>query len=1185
MGSLVLDTGAEVSIVSSAFAAKAGLTIAPHSTLRFVRTPGATFSSTGTTSLSLCLQLMIEVEGILMHWDRYITLHKVWVVNFLGPSPRDLYIAYADWRQPSSPLGQLVTLVSTGTKVINERRAPPPGVDPLKVSVVLPGQMPGLAAISRSTSLADALLERIPLANRHLPVVQKLLSGLLERQQLFTPLDPTQNTTTVEFKLLSEPVPVSFFARRNRAVPDEAYKSQLAEWEALGQVKRVPRDTPAYGFAFLIPKESGGYRLTISPKAVNDATERISPEGGYMPPSMVQEVHRLSRKRFAASLDLASAFLTLNLGPEAQRLSTFTTPVGKYQWRVGWFGWHSFPAKFQQIMMELVVLPTLDEHTRAAILAWIDDLVLGADTPDELVDLLFAVLDRILAIGGRLSLDKCTFLTQIIDWCGLEIDLKDSTWRISSSRVSTLNTLPIPTTRDALGHVLGILRYYYFGIDEQLLMREHMAKLIELERPSVQDIRPLWTEAHTAAMRAALQLVVKGNWLALFDPALPIYITTDAAGGLGYAITCFQLSRDGSIRPLLFFSAGWQGKQATWPPQVKEAFAARQSVMVHVRKAFPYATYILLGDNKNLSALAESQDPRVVRYQNDITMCGVVLRQWIPGDWNSIADYGSRAVVSSAAPMSTSQERDASLFALEKEEEGSVVPGHITHPPDVQAIVDAQALAPEAERSSWSGANYKLLRIGSALVHSYKDRYIIPTGDSALRNSLLFLCHDDADHLTGSSRMIYALTQQCRVHWRGLHADVAQYIASCFRCQFAKAAKHKPSLTGTVNPTMAPRPHHTWYMDLKGAMPKETGYILVIVDAFSRYVSLRKCNDATSTEVCLEILEAAYSFGTFPVIIRADRGPCFDSAEFRAFCKEHAITYIPGIADHHQGQGLVETRMRPLAEALIATLGAKAPSDWNYLKTLPKLEFLFNSTFCDGVRGSPYYVLHGHEPRTTLSAHLNWADSSSTAQLLGHPAIDAETINNLISEHHTRINHAQRRASMATCLAQALTKYAYDSARVPSTFKLADTVLIHYVAPNKMLPHFHGPWVITRILAGDNFVHVKGWIDPTVVLGPIHVSRLLPFDASRATRADVAEFLAAEGQYIIARVIEHRFEPDGTRSFHLGWRGTPVTSWLPEKGLESNQIVTKYREANGLSSIDSLATVVATRPRRGRKNT
>lgn len=381
---------------------------------------------------------------------------------------------------------------------------------------------------------------------------------------------------------------------------------------------------------------------------------------------------------------------------------------------------------------------------------------------------------------------------------------------------------------------------------------------------------------------------------------------------------------------------------------------------------------------------------------------------------------------------------------------------------------------------------------------------------------------------------------------------------------------------------MAPEPDHTWYMDLKGAMPKETGYILVIVDAFSRHTSLRKCNDATSAEVCLEILEAVYQSGTFPLYIRADRGPCFDSAEFRAFCSEHNITYIPGIADHHQGQGIVETRMRPLAAALIATLGAKAPSDWNYMKTLPRLEFIFNTTYCDGIRGSPYYVKYGREPRTFLSSRLNWDSPNAGVQLLGHPALDAETINNLISEHHTRINHAQRRASMATCLAQSLTKYAYDRSRSPSTFSVEDTVLIHYARPNKMLPHFHGPWIITRILPDANFVHVKGWIDPSISLGPIHVSRLLHFDASRATRAEVAEFLAAEGQYIISHVIDHRVEADGSRSYHLGWRGTSVTSWLPEKGIEQHQLVVEYREANGLLS--PVVAPLAQRPRRGRRN-
>jgi hypothetical protein len=108
-------------------------------------------------------------------------------------------------------------------------------------------------------------------------------------------MNPSENSTKVEFTLLHEPKPVSFFARRNRKVSDEEYKSQLAELEALGQVRRVSWDTPAYGFAFLIPKLSGGLRLTISPKAINDATESISPEGGYMPSNMINEVHKLSQ--------------------------------------------------------------------------------------------------------------------------------------------------------------------------------------------------------------------------------------------------------------------------------------------------------------------------------------------------------------------------------------------------------------------------------------------------------------------------------------------------------------------------------------------------------------------------------------------------------------------------------------------------------------------------------------------------------------------------------------------------------------------------------------------------------------------------------------------------------------------------------------------------------------------------
>ena len=74
--------------------------------------------------------------------------------------------------------------------------------------------------------------------------------------------------------------------------------------------------------------------------------------------------------------------------------------------------------------------------------------------------------------------------------------------------------------------------------------------------------------------------------------------------------------------------------------------------MVHMRKAFPYATVILLCDTKNLFSVADSADPRVQRYQFEIETAGVIRRQWIPGEWNTIADYGSRAVQPSPSALS-----------------------------------------------------------------------------------------------------------------------------------------------------------------------------------------------------------------------------------------------------------------------------------------------------------------------------------------------------------------------------------------------------------------------------------------------------------------------------------------------------------------------------------------------------
>ena len=1222
---MVCDTGAEVSIVTRSFAVAAGLTLVQRAAPRFVRTPAGRHASTATTTLPLTIQLMLDCGGALVHWDRSITLCDVWVVDFGGPSPLDLYVSYSDWDpavRPDgshSPLGQLAHLVLSGITVLDSRRVPSPGTVPVEVKVVHARDhthAPRLDSVVTDVPLTHAprldsvvtdvppptggtsplnplatpytpdadllvdILARFPESKRNSAEAKVIAQALLRGRALFgentSGFAPAPNATLVEFDVVKEPTPVSFQARRSRHVSTSEYTEVLSTWERLKQIVKVPHDTPAYGFAFLVKKGSGGWRLTISPKNINEATRPISPRGGFMPPSMLREVDKMRHKRYVITLDLRDAFLGLLLGPNAQRLSTFTTPVGKYRWRVGWFGWHSFPAVFQQTIMEKVVLPTLDEHSRAAILAWIDDLVLGADTLAELLAALQSLIAKLLAIGARAKLSKCRFLPSTFDWCGLEIDTERGAYRVHPDRVSSLMATPTPTNRDALESVLGTIRYYYFIVKDQHKIRDNLVLLDRLVQPGVFDISGHWSPDHERALRESLRLITEGNWLALYDPAKPLFGTTDAAGKAGYACTAYQIADNGEHVPIFYFSHGWEGKQATWPPQVKEAFAQRQFCMVHLRKWFPHATVILLCDNKNLSSLHDSADPRVQRYQFDIETSGAILRHWIPGEWNTIADYGSRSVVPSATPLSPAAYRDATLFSVleaephlfsfrEGEGDGPIsVPGHITIAPMTEKIAQAQRATQPSERETWVGADYKSVRIGAYDVVLYRNRVLVPHHEQQLKQVLMSMCHDDSMHVPGGERTLWTLQHQMRVHWVGIDKDVNSFIGSCHRCQFAKSAPHGPQAHGSLNPSMAPYPHHTWYIDLKGEMPGG-GYILVLTDGFSRMTYLRKCDNATSANIIPEVIETAYAAGTFPVVIRSDGGSTFTSEEFRKFCADHNITHVVGVAHHHQGQGMVETRNRSLAEALIASLGHKAPGDWNYLQTLPRLEFCLNSTYCEGPRGSPYWVLHGREPRTPSSAQVD-STSPNGIPLSGLPRLDAEAIQNLIAEHHSRLNAAQGRASMATCLAQALTKFTWDSSRKIVHFKVGDIVIIHYVAPNKMLPHFMGPYTVTSVSRDDNFVHVQGWIDPSIKVGPVHVSRVLPFDASRTGKGEMAEFLAGNGIFVIASILDHRVEPDGSRSYHIRWRGTPVTTWQAEKGLADHVLVREYRELHGLPS-------------------
>lgn len=1225
IGKMILDTGADISAVSASLVKRAGLRVEPFpgKAPRVKVASGMAIDALGTVVLPVTVRLMLTLEdGLEAHWDRSFSLGGVWVLPW-EQSPYDLFVSYEHWNfghrdgEPMSPLGNLAWMVAHGAHLCDSPRASEPGKEKADTVVIQrrsetsvrrdsgPGTSAGVVAAVLAEPTEDELRARIRAqfgdtrTETTAAVKRRLEDLLVAHRKVFTPVNPEECSEVIDFEVIGQKTPVSFRVNLSRLVHKEAAEEGLADWVRRGICEKVPWDTPSYGFVIVVPKANGKWRVTINPSSLNNFTQRIDPEGGYMPASMVREAQLTGTAEIAATLDMAEAFTTMKLSPRASELATFTSPLGKLRWRNGFFGWHSFPAAFQRIIMEKVVLPAMDVHTRLIILAWIDDLVVAARTADMLVDAMETLLEKILAIGGRLSLDKCKFFVTIFDWCGIQVNLGTKEWRIAPERVASLTDTPNPVDREGLRHCLGVLRYYFFGVTNQLEQRKRIAKLAELDVPGLQVARH-WTKEHSDALREALAEVVRGDWLLVYNPGQPVIMTTDASGEHGYCVTAHQYDTvTGKMRPIAYFSTGWKGAQCGWPPQVKEMYAIRQGACVIMPAAYPYARVTALCDNANLAAQRASVDKRVVRWKQDVEHAGVTQRQWIPGIWNTIADYGSRSVVADKdAPLSEEEKFELHIYALEKEYEENVVyacgihpageeeeevgsealapsavlvptsvPGHLPMAPLLAKITMAQEVAPLTEKAAWKGRHFSTVVLGRKTITLFDGRAMVPHSATDIKSVLLRMAHDDTAHYLGAQRTVWQLQRQARVHWVGMDKDVAEYVDSCYKCSLGKAAMHsKPAMVGTLSPTLAPHVHHTWYADFKEGANK-IGYLLVIVEAISRSVRLRYCEDNKADTVLEEMEDVVGSFGTAPVILRSDGGAPFDSGKYNAWCETHGIKPVLGIAGHSQGQGLVETKLKGIAWALVSVMGAKAPGGWyKDAKLLSRLERVINSSITSPVHGSPTYVLTGREPRTPLAAAVDWTGPAyAETLLLADGDFEENDVIEIIARYHDQINKVQGRATLATSLAQALTKREWDAARTPSTFKVGDWVLVYKAAPNRLTPHFVGPYQVTHTLEDGNFVKARHFLDVDgKEHGPYHVSRLLAFNYSRATAADIVDWQLVEGAAVVESVLGHRRMEDGSYDFNITWLGEPTPFWVRGADVRRVTKVKEYCQGLGL---------------------
>lgn len=107
--------------------------------------------------------------------------------------------------------------------------------------------------------------------------------------------------------------------------------------------------------------------------------------------------------------------------------------------------------------------------------------------------------------------------------------------------------------------------------------------------------------------------------------------------------------------------------------------------------------------------------------------------------------------------------------------------------------------------------------------------------------------------------------------------------------------------------TKKPIPFHSVHIDHFGPLPSmisKRKYLLMVIDAFTKYVKLYPVNSTSSKEVNAS-LDKYFEYYSRPKRIITDRGSCFTSLEFTEYLQEHNIDHLKVAVASPQANGRV----------------------------------------------------------------------------------------------------------------------------------------------------------------------------------------------------------------------------------------------------------------------------------------
>lgn len=184
----------------------------------------------------------------------------------------------------------------------------------------------------------------------------------------------------------------------------------------------------------LVKKKDGSDRMCVDYRALN----RVTVKERYPLLLIDDHIDRLGASKFFTSLDMATGFHQIPIDEDSIPKIVFVTPEGHYEYLRMPYGLANASVIYQRIINN-----TLRHFIEAGeALVYIDDVLLMSATIDEGIKLLRRVLQTLVEAGFSINLQKCSFLTTVVEYLGRVVS--QGQVRPSPNKIEALVNAPVP---------------------------------------------------------------------------------------------------------------------------------------------------------------------------------------------------------------------------------------------------------------------------------------------------------------------------------------------------------------------------------------------------------------------------------------------------------------------------------------------------------------------------------------------------------------------------------------------------------------------------------------------------------------------------------------------------------------------------------------------------------------------